>query len=167
VRVGVYPGTFDPLTIAHLAVADAAVAQLALDRLVLALSLDPIGKSAADPRALAQRLEAIRARGGADRPWLEVATTEARLVGDICLGYDVCVLGADKWEQVLDPVHYPSTAAHDAALAALPTIAVAPRAGSTVSPPPGVVELVVLDVPVHVGPVSSSGVRAGRTEWLA
>ncbi|MDT1909227.1 hypothetical protein, partial [Acinetobacter baumannii] len=34
-RIGAYPGTFNPPTIAHLAVADAARAQRRLDRVVL------------------------------------------------------------------------------------------------------------------------------------
>ncbi len=36
--VGVYPGTFNPLTVAHLAVADAARRQCGLDRVDLVIS---------------------------------------------------------------------------------------------------------------------------------
>jgi len=35
---GVYPGSFDPLTVAHLAIAEAAVHAADLDRIDLALS---------------------------------------------------------------------------------------------------------------------------------
>jgi hypothetical protein len=68
---------------------------------------------------------------------------------------------------VLDPVHYPSLAEHEVALTQLPTMAVAPRAGSTIPAAPSTVAIVVLDMPEHVAPVSSSAVRAGRTEWRA
>ena len=41
---GVYPGSFDPLTIAHLAIAEAAVHEAPLDHLDLALSRSALGK---------------------------------------------------------------------------------------------------------------------------
>lgn len=47
--IGCYPGSFDPLTIGHLAVAEAALVHCALDRLDLVLSEDPLGKPAAEP----------------------------------------------------------------------------------------------------------------------
>ncbi len=166
-RRGVYPGTFDPLTVAHLAIADAAVHQLGLDSLDLVLSVDPIGKDTEALTALDARLDEIRARISA-LPWLEVRTSELRLVSDIAAGYDVCVLGADKWEQVLDPSFHASPADHDAALERLPLVAVAPRSGSELVPAPASVgQVVVLDLPLHLGEVSSTAVRDGRIEWRA
>ncbi len=41
---GVYPGSFDPLTIAHLAIAEKAVHEAGLDHLDLALSRAALGK---------------------------------------------------------------------------------------------------------------------------
>jgi len=38
VRVGVFPGSFDPLTTAHLAIADAAIEACELHRLDLVIS---------------------------------------------------------------------------------------------------------------------------------
>ena len=164
--VGVYPGSFSPLTIAHLAVADAAREHLGLDRLDLAISRDALGKpdlamSGAPGAAIEERLRVVRA-GVGDRHWLDVVVVEARLIVDIARGYDVVVMGADKWAQVNDPAWYgDDPAARDAALAMLPAVAVAPRAGVRV---PGPIEL---PVPAHIDEVSSSAVRAGRWEWSA
>lgn len=157
----VFPGTFDPLTVAHLAVADAAHAELSLDTVELVISEDPIGKSASAP--LADRLAAI-ARHGVDRPWLVARSTRARLLADVAEGYDVLVIGADKWHQIVDESYYAGAAARDAALARLPHVAIAPRAGVAL---PEVDGVHVLHPPPEVGDVSSTAVRGGRTEWLA
>ena len=157
--IGCYPGSFDPPTIAHLAVARAAVAHCGLLRLDLVLSDDPLGKPRASP--LAERVARLEvALAGADR--LAVRRTTSRLLVEICDGYDVLVVGADKWEQLLDPAWYGSTSARDEALARLPRVVVAPRAGAQV---PGDVE--VLPVDPRVLAVSSSEVRAGRLDWAA
>jgi Cytidylyltransferase-like len=157
VRVGCYPGSFDPPTVAHLAVAEAAVRQAGLDRVDLVLSRAALGKhhlrDSVDRRRAA--LEAL----AASRPWLGVVVTDARLIADIAAGYDAVVMGADKWAQVLDPAWYGgSVAARDAAVARLPRVLVAPRSGVR----PGGVEL--LDVPDHIADVSASAVRAGLAE---
>jgi hypothetical protein len=71
-------------------------------------------------------------------------------------------MGADKWAQVLDPAWYGgSVAARDAAVARLPRVLVAPRAGVY----PTGVEL--LDVPAHLHEVSATRVRTGGApDWL-
>jgi hypothetical protein len=164
--VGVYPGSFSPLTIAHLAVADAARDHLRLDRLDLAISRDALGKpelamSGAPAGSVEARLEVVR-RSLGDRHWLDVVVVDARLIVDIAEGYDAVVMGADKWAQVNDPVWYDDDPlARDAVLARLPRVAVAPRAGVEVPPS------LALPVPSHIDEVSSSAVRAGRTEWAA
>ena len=43
-RVGVFPGSFDPLTTAHLAIADAAIVACGLDRLDLVISRAALAK---------------------------------------------------------------------------------------------------------------------------
>ena len=63
------------------------------------------------------------------RPWIGVAVTDDLHLADIAQGYDVLVLGADKWVQVLDPSFYDSPTARDAAVRRLPRLAVAPRDG--------------------------------------
>ncbi len=161
-RRGVFPGSFDPPTVAHVAVAEAAWRQCGLDRLDLVVSRDPLGKDRGGQAALDDRvalLEALRA----GRPWLGVAVTDERLLADVAAGYDVLVLGADKWAQLHDPAWYGgSVEARDAALARLPHVVVAPRAGH---PTPEDVE--VLDVHPDHHHVSSTAVRAGRHEWRA
>lgn len=170
--VAAYPGSFDPPTVAHLAVAEAAVSQLGLQRVDLVISIDPLGKDPADQVRVTDRLAVLEAIA-AGRPWLGVATTRHRLVTDIATGYDAVVMGADKWAQVLDPAWYGGSApARDAAVAALPTVGVAPRADApgAASPPapvpPGVL-VVELDLHPSHRIVSATSVRAGRREWMA
>ncbi|MDQ2679177.1 MAG: hypothetical protein M3Y51_10580 [Actinomycetota bacterium] len=164
--VGVYPGSFSPLTIAHLAVADAARAHLGLDRLDLAISRDALGKpelamSDAAGVVVDERVEIVR-RSLGGRAWLDVVVVDARLIVDIAQGYDAVVMGADKWAQVNDPAWYGGDPAErDAVLERLPRLAVAPRQGVSVP------SAIALPVPAHIDEVSSSAVRAGRTEWAA
>lgn len=159
--VGVYPGSFNPPTVAHLAIAETAWHQGELDRLDLVVSTTPLGKPEAAGPALADRVAVLEAIA-ASRPWLRVKVTEAQLLADIACGYDVLVLGADKWAQVVDPFWYDGSAvARDAALARLPRVLVAPR------PPFPVPSGGILAVPEAHLAVSSSRARIGRREWIA
>jgi len=160
-RRGVYPGSFDPLTVAHVAVADAARDRHGLDEVHLVVSHVALAKEERRQAPVATRLAAIEV-AAASRPWLRAAATTDQLLADIAEGFDVLVLGADKWWQLHDVAFYGSDGAMAAALARLPTLAVAPRAG--VPAPPGV-ELLDLD-PAHAE-VSSTAVRAGRDDWRA
>lgn len=160
-RRGAFPGSFDPLTVAHLAVADAARTRHALDEVHLVVSRVALAKEDRRQAPVPERLAAIRA-AAADRPWLRGVATDAQLLADIAEGFDVLVVGADKWWQLHDVGFYGDAEAMAAALARLPTLAVAPRAG--VARPP-VVEL--LDVDPAYGEVSSTAVRGGRDEWRA
>ncbi len=172
-RRGAYPGSFNPPTVAHLAIAEAARRQLGLDRVDLVVSRDALGKHAEGLVPLADRLAVLEAVA-ASRAWLGVRVTDDRLVADIAQGYDAIVLGADKWSQVLDPAWYDGSAsARDAALARLPDVALAPRAGHdhAVGPdepphPSIAVEVVVLDVHPDHHHVSATAVRGGRDEWM-
>jgi len=160
--VGVFPGSFDPPTVAHLAVAEAAWVQCALDRLDLVVSRVALGKDHAVQAPLEDRVAALE-RLAAGRPWLGVAVTDHRLLADVAAGYDVLVVGADKWEQLHDPAWYEgSVGARDEALTRLPRVVVAPRAGFPT--PEGVT---VLDVDRAHHHVSSTAVREGRNEWRA
>jgi hypothetical protein len=162
---GVYPGSFDPLTTAHLAIADAAVARFELDRLDLVLSRVALAKEPHQQSSLDERVAAIE-RAARVRPALRARVTDQQLLADIAAGYDVCILGADKWHQLHDPAFYGgSGAARDAALARLPVLAVAPRAG--VAAPVTGIGVVLLEVDPSFHHVSSTGVRAGREEWRA
>ena len=155
-RIGCYPGSFDPMTVAHLAVAEAALEAASLDRIDLVLSIDALGKGHLGPGTVQARrhaLEAVAAR----HPWLGVRVTTARLVADIAEGYDAVVMGADKWRQVVDPAWYgDDPAARDAAVARLPRVLVAPRGDDE----PDDVELLDVD-PAHRH-VRATDVRAGH-----
>ena len=104
-RVGAYPGTFDPPTLAHVAIADAARRQCVLDAVDFVVNAEPLGKGAVRP--LPARVAMLNALGEG-RPWLRVVVTDHLHLADIAEGYDVLVLGADKWAQVLDPGFYSS-----------------------------------------------------------
>ena len=158
-RRGVYPGSFNPPTVAHLAIADAARVQRSLDVVHLAVSRRALNKEHIERPRLAHRLDVLR-RLASRIEWLDVVLTDAQLLVDIADGYDVLVLGADKWEQVLDTQYYDdSPLLRDAAVARLPELAIAPRVGS------GSVASARLEqqlaVPAHLGLVSSTQARAG------
>jgi hypothetical protein len=164
-RTGAYPGTFDPPTVAHLAVAEAALKQGGLGAVHLVVSRRPLGKDPSVP-SFEDRLGVLE-QVAVSRPWLEVRVTEKRLIADVAAGYDAVVMGMDKWRQVLDPAWYGgSKGARDAAVAALPAVLLAGRHGIDPAPaPPGIHVRVLRVHPAH-GPVSSTLVRAGRAEWM-
>ena len=153
-----YPGSFDPPTVGHRAIVR-AVLHRGVDRLDLVLSADPLGKPSASPiderAAHLRRLLAGEARAA-------VVVTEHRLLADIAAGYDVLVVGADKWAQVNDPAWYgDSEPARDAALQALPNVLVVPRDGFEL---PQGVELLAIHPDLQR--VSSTDARAGRDDWI-
>jgi hypothetical protein len=171
-RTAVYPGTFDPPTIAHLHIARTAIAQLGLGRIDLTISSLTLGKDDGRLSPIDDRLTELDELVASDTT-ISVRSTAASLIVDIAEGYDVIVVGADKWSQVIDPVWYGGVAERDEALLRLPLVALAPRPpwpipapGSATMPPDGV-EFVVLDIdPLH-HEVSATAVRAGRDEWRA
>jgi len=164
--VGAYPGSFDPPTVAHLAIAEAARRRAGLQRLDLVVSRRALGKLDVSVPTLDDRLHVL-ASVAASRPWLAVRVSEASLVADLAAGYDVVVLGADKWAQVLDPVWYgDSVAGRDEALARLPRVLVAPRDGHRFEPHPAVA-VEPLAVPAEHASISSTRARAGRTDLMA
>src|SRR5262245_35837815 len=158
VLVGCYPGSFNPPTIAHLAVAEAARRHAGLDRVDLVLSVAALGKSSTDGPPVDQRRSVLQAVARS-RPWLGGVVTDARLIADIAAGYDAVALRARKVAHVLDPARYvlPLSARADA-LPRLPRVLVAPRSGDH----PDGVEL--LDVPTALHTVSASAVRAGHPD---
>ncbi len=160
-----FPGSFDPLTVAHLGVADAVVEQLAVVRVDLVISEVPLAKEAVAQTPAHERIDAIRRHAVADRPWLGAHLTDSQLLADIADGYDVLVIGADKWHQLVDVRFYDGSAtARDAALARLPRLAIAPRGGIEV---PSIDGAHVLEVDLDLHHVSSTAVRDGRAEWRA
>ncbi len=157
-RVGAYPGTFDPPTIAHVAIAQAARDQCRLDAIDIVVNEQPLAK--ANVRPLATRVAMLEAIA-VSRPWLRVVVTDLQHLADIAAAYDVLVLGADKWVQVLDVTFYESEAERDAAVARLPQLAVAPRDGLAM--PNG---CVVLEVDAALADMSSTAARAGQLHLI-
>jgi len=155
-----YPGSFDPLTIAHLGIAEAARSAHDLEQVDLVISEVAIGKEDRACLRLDERVRAIEL-AGRTRPWLRIVVTELQLVSDIAEPYDVVIVGADKWAQLHDPAYHPSPEAHVEALRKLPTPLVVPR------PPWTVPDEHRLDVPEHLTEVSATAVREGRRDWMA
>jgi hypothetical protein len=89
-----------------------------------------------------------------------VAVSEHRLIADVVAGYDVVVVGADKWAQVLDPSFHPDEDTWRASLERLPRVAVARRGDLPIEG-----DVLILDV--DLGDVSSTAVREGREDWRA
>ena len=158
-RIGVYPGSFNPPTVAHLAIAAAARQQRHLDRVDLVISRVTLAKEHVELPLLEHRLEVL---GQAARRlgWLAARTTEAQLLADIAHGYDVVIMGADKWAQIHELRWYADAADRDATLAGLPEPAVVPR------PPHPVPDEHRLDIGPELATVSSTAVRAGALELM-
>jgi hypothetical protein len=165
VAVGVYPGTFNPPTVAHLAIATAAADQCDLERIDLVLSRQPLGKDHTGLVRLQDRLAVLEAIA-ADRPWLGVLVTDQQLIADIADGYDAVVLGADKWSAVIDVAWYGgSVGRRDREVARLPRLICAPRPPHPLpSPLPPSGHVLDLDPDHHL--VSATHVRGGRHEWM-
>lgn len=156
---GVYPGTFNPPTIGHIAIVEAALIQLDLVHLDLVVSRRPLAKDITGSPSLDQRIEVIRA-SVSHLEQVRVVATDHQLIADIAAGYDAVVMGADKWHQLHDTAFYESSDHRDRAMASLPRVAVAGRGQD---PVPAELRL---EVPSTIDPISSTGARAGRTGWM-
>lgn len=171
-----YPGSFNPCTIAHLGIADAAFQQLGVVSVELVISESALGKPEVDGPSAQDRARAI-GQHCRSRPWLDASVTNHRLLADIAIGFDWLIIGADKWAQIIDPFWYDDDKHRSVALSRLPALAIAPRppwpmptdddlttlAGSLPSP------LLVrqLRVPDLFAEISSTAVRRGRSDWHA
>jgi hypothetical protein len=159
-RIGCYPGSFNPPTVAHLAVAEAAWRQCGLDRVDLVVSRVALGKPAPEGPDVDARV-AVLAEVARTRPWLGVRVSAAQLLVDVAAGYDLLVVGADKWAQVVDAAWYDgSVDARDDALARLPEVVVAPR------PPWPLPSGRVLALDAAHGRVSATGARTAEPAWM-
>ena len=155
-----YPGSFDPLTIAHLGIAEIAWSAHGLEQVDLIISEVAIGKEDRACLRLDERIRAIEL-ARRTRPWLGLVVTDLQLVSDIAEPYDVVIVGADKWAQLHDPAYHPSAEAHAEALAKLPTPLVVPR------PPWPTPDEHRLDIADDLAEVSATAVREGRKDWMA
>ena len=155
-----YPGSFDPLTIAHLTIAEVAQEQHDLDGVDFVISVVALAKEHRAGVRLEERVTCLEL-AAETRPWMGVVVTELQYVSDIAQPYDAVIVGADKWNQLHDPRFHESPEDHEAALARLPRPLIVPR------PPWPVPDEHRLDVGDHLHEVSATAVREGRTEWMA
>lgn len=164
--LGCFPGSFNPPTLAHLAIARSAVEACGLSRVDLVVSRVALAKEHVVHPPFEDRVAVLRDVVAARSGWLGLVVSDAQLLVDLSAGYDVLVLGADKWDQVLDVRFYGgSVSARDAALAVLPPVAVVPRPGHEhVAPPAGAV---LLQLPAPLAAASSTAARADRPDWMA
>ncbi len=152
-RRGVFPGSFNPPTDAHVAISEAARSQHSLDVLVWSVSRVALAKEDVQHPRLVDRV-AVLTEVAAQFDWLEIAVTEVQLLSELAAGFDVIVMGADKWHQIHDPVFYGNDPVRrDEAIASLPTVAIAAR------PPHDCPDELVLNLPEWVGAVSSTQAR--------
>ncbi|MEC9058791.1 MAG: hypothetical protein VX410_04540 [Actinomycetota bacterium] len=156
----VYPGSFNPPTVAHLEISQATRTHFNVDTVVWAVSRVALAKEEV-VRPLFEHRIAVLEKVADDFGWLEIQVTEDQLLADIALGYDLLVMGADKWHQIQDPVFYQNDPAlRDSVLSNLPRVAVAPREPFDVPP-----EL-ELPIPATLRSVSSSEARSGSTSLM-
>lgn len=159
-RRGVYPGSFNPPTVAHLEIAKAAVEQRGLDLVVLMVSRQALAKESVDHPRFDHRLDVL-AEAVKEYRWLHVSVTERQLLAEVAEGFEVLILGADKWDQIQQPHWYADDHHRRAALAGLPELAIAPRPPFTPDPN----HMLALDERA-TGSVSSTAARAGAVELM-
>ena len=159
-RRGVYPGSFNPPTLAHIRIAEAALAQRNLGRVDLAVSRVALEKETVAIPSFDDRID-VMGKVVADHEGLELVVTDDQLLVDIAAGYDVIIMGADKWHQIQEPKFYSNDPnKRDEAMAALPPVAIAPRH------PHVVPDALLLDIEEDLSAISSTGARLGNTSWM-
>ncbi len=169
-RRAVYPGSFNPPTKAHLAIAELAIAQLRLTSVTFALSRVALAKESVERPVLDHRVSVVRqsvAHLNTAEVTVEVMVTDHQLLVDIADGFDVLIMGADKWEQIHDVVFYDGDPIRrDDAIARLPDVALVPRPPTHVGRPGA--QLLNLDSPTEqmIDGVSSSLARDGNHEIM-
>lgn len=159
-RRGAFPGSFNPLTIAHIEIARLAREQHDLHEVHLIVSHTALDKPDPPGPGFRERIDALEADARA-YDWLFVATTDMQLIADIADGFDVVIMGADKWAQVNDIAYYDDEDHRAAAIARLPAVVVAERDGVEIA---GAEPLRTSDA---IRAVSSTRARAGEDHLMA
>ena len=159
-RRGVFPGSFNPLTVAHLEIARRARDNHDLDEVHLVVSEVALDKSTPPGPPFDERIRLLNA-DAAEFDWLLIKTTTAKLIVTIATGYDMVIMGADKWRQVNDVRYYGSASERDDALDRLPQVVVAPRTGDEVP------DDLRLETSAEIHDVSSTQARNGDRSLMA
>ena len=153
-----YPGSFDPPTVAHLAIAERARQVTRATSVVWVVSRVALGKEHVQIPSLDERVAVLRAVA-TEHDWIEVDVTDAQLLAEVADGYDAVIMGADKWHQIHDVGFYADEIERDAAIASLPRPLIVPR-GELAVP-----ELHRLDVD-DAHRVSSTAARQGQRDLM-
>lgn len=128
---GVYPGSFNPPTLAHVAITETAIARYDLTSLDLTISTQPLGKAAVSQPTLLHRKKVIEESiSHIDRA--SVVISDLQLIADLAENYDLVVMGADKWQQVNEISFYDSPTERDESVARLPQLAIVARGGAPI-----------------------------------
>jgi hypothetical protein len=159
-RRAVYPGSFNPPTSAHLAIAAAVVEQRSIDIVVFSVSTQALAKEHVEHPRFHHRVAVVN--DVVDQyDWLDLQVTDDQLLVDIAADFDVLIMGADKWHQINDPIWYDNDHdIRDAALDALPELAIAPRPPLIVPAPH------LLDVDQRHAETSSTLAREGALHLM-
>lgn len=156
----IYPGSFNPPTVAHLAISQAVLDQREIDTIIWSVSRVALGKETLETPKFEHRI-AILEEVADEYGWLQIQVTEAQLLAEIAVGYDLLIMGADKWHQIQDPIFYDGdSGSRDLAIAKLPALAIVPREPFTA---PSAQEL---ELPEDMNLVSSSKARGGSTSLM-
>ncbi|MGC8465453.1 MAG: hypothetical protein ACP5O0_05935 [Acidimicrobiales bacterium] len=124
--VAVFPGSFNPPTLAHRAIVDSVLSSKRIDRVDLTLSHDALNKPRHTQASLGTRCDLL-VQVFDDEPRCRIVLTSERLLADIARDYDYLVLGADKALQLHDPIYYSSLEEMRDKLARLPELIVFDR----------------------------------------
>ncbi|MGH2514905.1 MAG: nicotinate-nicotinamide nucleotide adenylyltransferase, partial [Ktedonobacterales bacterium] len=136
-RVGLFAGSFNPLTRAHLAIGEAARQVAALDAVVWGLAAVTVDKEHVERASMADRLAQMQVYVGTTSTDAlavfnrglyvdEAAALRSHLARDVMLSI---LVGFDKIVQIFDPRYYADRDAALRELFALAHLLVAPRAG--------------------------------------
>jgi nicotinic acid mononucleotide adenylyltransferase len=137
-RVALFPGSFNPLTNAHIALTAAARTALSLDLVIWSLAVSTIDKERVARASIADRLAQLRSFASfaaVDAVALinrglyvdQVRAVRSHLAADATL---TVLVGIDKVVQLFDPRYYDDRDGALAELFALANLAVAPREGA-------------------------------------
>jgi len=141
-------------------VAQAAAEQRALDRVVLMVSRRALAKEEVEHPRLEHRLDVLH-DAVSHLEWLSVSVTDRQLLADVAEGFEVLIMGADKWHQIQQLRWYEDARHRTEALERLPELAIAPRPPLDVEPR----HMLQMDVEA-TGAVSSTAARQGAVELM-
>jgi len=100
----VYPGSFNPPTVGHIEIVNSAINRFKVNEIHLVMSEIALGKEKLTGPSVSDRVEILE-KSLSSIPEASVLKTSKQLIADIAEGYDVVILGADKWKQLTELDH--------------------------------------------------------------